>query len=346
MVFGDKLDADVAAALGATTSSGYLSGAALAARFPGADTAGQYWSARVSRASRRRRTALLPAGALHRPVRQRHHARLRPARPVRRSPAPIRWATRTRVDRSTSASWRRARSETSTATSRGPLRRPGPAGRDGGEGQGRAKATTSPASTTGRSIRHWRPSPAFFVTTDYDEAQARALARRRDRAASLLLRRDRHADGTSQLGRSIRRAPAASCASSTWPARPAREPGAGGVRVLRRRRATLVKKVQAEPGRRRPAALDRQRQDDPQQQGQAGQAVRALLQPARRRPPLRGAERGGRHAGALLRRGRAALSAPSCPTAAYSRVEFSPWHVTRTTRTTRCSNRATPGMRG
>ena len=42
-VFGDKLTADVRAQLGDASVSGYLTGVTLAARFPGADTAGQFW---------------------------------------------------------------------------------------------------------------------------------------------------------------------------------------------------------------------------------------------------------------------------------------------------------------
>jgi RHS repeat-associated protein len=42
-VFGAKLDAAARARLGDPSASGYLSGAPLAARFPGVDTAGQFW---------------------------------------------------------------------------------------------------------------------------------------------------------------------------------------------------------------------------------------------------------------------------------------------------------------
>ena len=42
-VFGDKLTPDVRGKLGDATLSGYLSGAMLVARFPGAETVGQYW---------------------------------------------------------------------------------------------------------------------------------------------------------------------------------------------------------------------------------------------------------------------------------------------------------------
>ncbi len=42
-VFGDKLNTDVRTNLGDEKLSGYMSGAALATRFPGTDTAGQFW---------------------------------------------------------------------------------------------------------------------------------------------------------------------------------------------------------------------------------------------------------------------------------------------------------------
>src|SRR4029450_11249700 len=42
-ILGARLTADVRAALAAEAASGYLSGAALAARFPGVETAGQFW---------------------------------------------------------------------------------------------------------------------------------------------------------------------------------------------------------------------------------------------------------------------------------------------------------------
>ena len=98
------------------------------------------------------------------------------------------------------------------------------------------------------------------------------------------------------------------------------------------RGSVLVKKVQAEPepiaGSRSATALDRQRQDHPQQQGQAGQAIRALLQPhgtSLRRDGSARAKSASRRSCTTTRRG--GSCAPKCPTARFSRVEFSPWHV-------------------
>ena len=103
-------------------------------------------------------------------------------------------------------------------------------------------------------------------------------------------------------------------------------PTAGRLRVLRRRRPGLR---QEGPGRarsgarRRSRALDRQRQDHRQQQGQAGPAVRAVLLEER---------------ASLRERRRPRACTPSCsttlpgrlvrtefPDGTLSRVEFSPW---------------------
>ena len=90
---------------------------------------------------------------------------------------------------------------------------------------------------------------------------------------------------------------------------------------------TFVKKVQAEPDpadRRRPRALDRQRQDDRQQQGQAGPAVRAVL--LVERPPLRRARRRSRrHRRSCSTTPPGRLVRTEFPDGTLSRVEFSPW---------------------
>ncbi|MCZ0982506.1 hypothetical protein O1L60_36285 [Streptomyces diastatochromogenes] len=144
---------------------------------------------------------------------------------------------------------------------------------------------------------------AFFATDDYDPAHARTLllgasARwlfhfgeelrdgepvwARHPPCTAVLTRERHADEQPD---SPSRPPSSTPTASAAPGQegPGRTRGAG-----------------------RPAALGRRRQDRAQQQGQPGQAVRALLQPVRERPPLRGARRTRRHPAVLLRRDRAA----------------------------------------
>ena len=155
------------------------------------------------------------------------------------------------------------------------------------------------------------------------------LARQRHRPPRLLLRRDRRRDdGSGHLGQPPR-------LRLRHPARDARrqlagrrgKPAAGGVRVFRRRRQRAGQE-ESRPSRkpRRPAALDRQRQDHPQQQGQAGQTVRALFQRAEATASRSRARTASRRS--CTTTPSAGLVRTELPDGSFSRVEFSPWHVT------------------
>ena len=134
-------------------------------------------------------------------------------------------------------------------------------------------------------------------------------------------------DGAIAVGTVARLAACAHAARTARRACRRLDPAAGRLRVFGRQGHRAG---QEGPGRARqraaPTALDRERQDRPQQQGQAGQAIRALLQQAR--PPFRPDEAEAKSAS---RRSCTTTAGPPdahrIPDGTFSRVEFSPWHV-------------------
>ena len=179
-----------------------------------------------------------------------------------------------------------------------------------------------------------RTSRLSSTTLTYDEAQARTwLGNATARHVYYFGEIEATSDGTIViLGPHTPPAPAAFCASSTSAslAPGEKSPLQAAFEYSDGMGSVLVKKVQAEPETAgAAAALGRQRQDHPQQQGQTGQAVRALFQRARDRPSLRCEEAGHEEgvtpviyydaAGRTVR--------TEMPDGSFSRVEFSPWHV-------------------
>ena len=217
------------------------------------------------------------------------------------------------------------------------LRRARPGGRAGAEGQGRGGATTSTGYDDGvREPELARTRDVLRPAAADRAAGARAVradARQRDDPLRLSLRRD---SGSRRRARSGALRPAGACGivrerhDGDARGRRSTEPAAGRLRVLRRRRQRADEE-QRRPSPTQPGGPLRwivNGKTVRQQQGQAGQAVRAVLQ----------------RRGELPRRGRRAeevgvtplmyydapgrLVRTELPDGTFSRVEFSPWHVT------------------